>query len=335
MEQIHHEIAIPDELDGKRLDQALAMLLPDYSRSRLKAWILDGNVQVDGAGLAPKTRVKAGQQVKLTATPEIQEDALPESMDLRIVYEDDAVLVIDKPAGLVVHPGAGNAAGTLMNGLLHHAPELAALPRSGILHRLDKGTTGLLLVTKTIPAHTRLVRALQDREITREYRGICIGRLTAGGTIDAPIGRHRTQRTRMAVVERGGRPAITHYRVLDRFSAHTFVAIRLDTGRTHQIRVHMAHQRQSLVCDPDYGGRLKIPAGASASLAESLRRFSRQALHACRLEFTHPESGATVSLQAPLPEDFVYLLQTLSAERSKAGNPSRWDQMTWPQPLQS
>jgi len=334
METLQHEITVPPGLDGKRLDQALAEILPEYSRSRLKEWILAGHVSVDGGHPAPRTRVKSGQQVLVTAVLEVQQEAEPEAMDLVVVFEDDALLVIDKPAGLVVHPGAGNTAGTLMNGLLHHAPDLGVLPRSGILHRLDKDTSGLLLVAKTVPAHTRLVQDLQDREITREYRGLCTGRLTAGGTIDAPIGRHPTQRTRMAVTERG-RPALTHYRILSRFAAQTFIALRLATGRTHQIRVHMAQIRHALIGDRTYGGRLKIPAGASKELAASLRGFSRQALHASRLAFRHPSSQQTLEFHSPLPVDFVDLLQALASDEqshAQPGDPGRWDRMLWPEP---
>jgi len=328
-----HKLTIPEELAGKRLDQALAVLLPDYSRSRLKGWILAGEVTVDGAAVAPRAKVLAGQHVAVNAVIEVQERSQPEPIDLAIVFEDDAVLVINKPAGLVVHPGAGNPAGTLLNGLLHHSAELANLPRSGILHRLDKDTSGLLLVAKTLPAHTRLVQDLQDRAITREYRAVCTGRVTAGGHVDAPIGRHATQRTRMAVTDKG-RPAVTHYRVLARFAAHTFLALRLDTGRTHQIRVHMTHIRHALVGDPVYGGRLKIPAGTSPALAEILRGFNRQALHASRLAFRHPVSGETIECRAPLADDFEHLLTALDAGTSKSGTVA-WDRMTWPQPTSS
>jgi 23S rRNA pseudouridine1911/1915/1917 synthase len=348
METLRHDLTIPEESDGKRLDQVLAGLLPDYSRSRLKDWILAGYVLLDEVKPVPRTRVRAGQQVVVTATLIPQVESEPEPMSLVVVYEDDDVLVIDKPAGLVVHPGAGNPAGTLLNGLLHYAPALAALPRSGILHRLDKQTSGLLLITKTLPAHTRLVQDLQERRITREYRAVCEGRLTAGGRIDAPIGRHPVNRTRMAVAEKG-RASVTHFRVLTRFPAHTFVALRLETGRTHQIRVHMAHDRHPLVGDQAYGGRLKIPAGASAPAAEVLRRFSRQALHACALTFQHPLTGESVALRSPLPADFVGLLNALDAvnkdrTHSAAGvnfsqenrgpdpsSPGKWDLMKWPE----
>lgn len=325
------EGTIPAELDGKRLDQALAKMFPDYSRSRLKDWILAGQVELDGRQQAPRARVRSGQRVVLTATLEVREQARPEPIEFDVVYEDDDLLLIDKPAGLVVHPGAGNAAGTLMNGLLHHAPALATLPRCGILHRLDKDTTGLLLVAKSPAAHTRLVQDLQDRNITREYRGVCNGRLTAGGRIDAPIGRHPTNRTRMAIVERG-RDSVTNYRVLVRFTAHTYCAMRLESGRTHQIRVHFAHERHPLVGDPAYGGRLKIPAGASERLAGTLRGMHRQALHASRLGFRHPVSGDELNFQSPLPADFVGLLQALADDAGVRAHdaPDAWDHLTWP-----
>jgi len=335
MDTTRLEGTIPAELDGKRLDQALATMFPDFSRSRLKEWILAGQVAVDGRHEAPRLRVRSGQHVVLTATREVREEARPQPMPLDIVYEDDDVLLIDKPAGLVVHPGAGNPAGTLMNGLLHHDERLAALPRCGILHRLDKDTTGLLLIAKSQAAHTRLVQDLQDREITREYRGVCNGRLTAGGRIDAPIGRHPTNRTRMAAFDKGverGRESVTHYRVLVRFAAHTFCAMRLETGRTHQIRVHFAHERHALVGDPTYGGRLRIPAGASDRLATALRGFGRQALHASRIGFRHPVNAEALQFQSPLPGDFIGLLQALAddADDCSIGAADAWDRMAWP-----
>lgn len=334
MEMMQYDITIPPDLDGRRLDRALAELLPDYSRSRLKEWILAGQVLLDGRKVAPRFRVRSGQRVAVTAELELQQEIRPEPMNLPVVFEDEDVVVIDKPAGLVVHPGAGNAAGTLMNGLLHYHPPLAALPRSGILHRLDKDTSGLLLVAKSLAAHTHLVRDLQARRITREYRAVCAGRLTSGGHIDAPIGRHPVNRTRMAVTERG-RGSVTHYRVLQRFAAHTFLALRLETGRTHQIRVHMAFSRHPLIGDPTYGGRLKIPAGASAALAEALRAFSRQALHASALEFQHPVSDKLVVLRSPLPADFSALLQALDQNEGDSRNPEKWDAMRWPEATSS
>jgi 23S rRNA pseudouridine1911/1915/1917 synthase len=298
-QRTQHTARIPDELAGQRLDQALARMFPDYSRSRLKAWLLDGSVLVDGASWRPRDPVQGGETVVLTVTADVVVRAEPEPMALEIVFEDDDLL-----------PGAGNASGTLMNGLLAHVPQLESLPRAGIVHRLDKDTSGLLLVAKSLPAHTALVRALADRTISRQYLAICNGVLTGGGKIDAAIDRHPVDRTRMAVRETG-RPAVTHYTVIERFRAHTFVKVVLETGRTHQIRVHFAHRRHPLVGDPVYGGRLALPAGASEALRDALRSFRRQALHAERLQLKHPVTGEDLSFEAPPPKDFEALLQTL------------------------
>jgi 23S rRNA pseudouridine1911/1915/1917 synthase len=298
---------IPPELAGQRLDRALAQLFPEYSRSRLKAWLVDGAISVDGEQPRPRDPVRGGETVVLTATAEPVVAALPERLDLDVVYEDEALLVINKPAGLVVHPGAGNPAGTLMNGLLHHAPSLEALPRAGIIHRLDKDTSGLLLIGKTLEAHTELVRMLANRDVSRIYVAICNGVLTGGGTINAPIGRHRVDRKRMCVRD-DGKPAVTHYTVLERFAAHTLVRVRLETGRTHQIRVHFAYRRHALVGDPVYGGRLALPPGAGEGLVEALRRFRRQALHAAELHLEHPLTREPLDLDAPLPADLQALL---------------------------
>ena len=308
---MEQECEIPEELAGKRLDQALALLFPDYSRSRLKAWILDGRVRLEGSVATPRTAVSAGQRVALRPEQDTRAADAPEAMDLDVVYEDATVLVINKPPGLVVHPGAGQASGTLVNGLLHRWPDLKALPRGGLLHRLDKDTSGLLLVARTEGAYTRLVQDLQAREISREYRAVCAGQVTAGGTVEAPVGRHPTHRTRMAVTSRG-RPAVTHYRVLARFAAHSFLAVRLETGRTHQIRVHLAHVGHPLLGDPVYGGRLRFPAGASDHCRQQLESFRRQALHASHLRFRHPDSGETVACAAPLPGDLLNLLAALA-----------------------
>jgi 23S rRNA pseudouridine1911/1915/1917 synthase len=302
--------SIPAESAGQRLDQALARLFPEYSRSRLKAWLLDGSITVDGASPRPRDPVTGGEQVMLTAAPEKEVNAAPEPIALDVVYEDDSLMVINKPAGLVVHPGAGNPAGTLMNGLLHYSPQLEQLPRAGIIHRIDKETTGLLLIARNLPAHTALVRELADRAISRVYLAVCNGVLTGGGTIDAPIGRHRVDRKRMCIRDDGKR-AVTHYTVVERFAGHTLVRVSLETGRTHQIRVHFAHRRHALVGDPLYGGRLALPGGASERLAACLRNFRRQALHAAILEFTHPEDGRQLRLEAPLPADFEELLAAL------------------------
>lgn len=312
------------EQDGKRFDQALAELFPDYSRARLQAWIREGRARLDGAVVQPKARVHEGQRVELHPVVPVQVSNPAEAMGLSVVHEDADIIVINKPAGLVVHPGAGNPDGTLLNGLLHHAPELQQLPRAGLLHRLDKDTSGLLLVARSVAAHTHLVRAMEAREIRREYRAVCQDRLTGGGTIDAPVGRHRQQRTRMAVTN-AGKPALTHYRVLARFQAHSFIAVRLETGRTHQIRVHMAHVGHPLVGDPVYGGRLKLPAGAGDAVVQALQGFRRQALHACNLAFDHPVSGAPLSFHAPLPDDLQAVLAALAGDATV-----NFDAMAWP-----
>ncbi len=301
---------VPDELAGLRLDRALARMFPEHSRSRLKSWLLAGNISVDGASPRPRDPVFGGERISLTVVPTLETEAAPEPMALHVVYEDDALLVIDKPAGLVVHPGSGNRTGTLMNGLLFRVPALAGLPRAGIIHRLDKDTTGLLLVPKTLAAHTDLVRQIAERSIGRGYAAVCVGVLTGGGTIDAAVGRHPVDRKRMAVTDTG-KPAVTHYTVRERYRGHTLVDVRLDTGRTHQIRVHFAHRRHPLVGDPVYGRRLMLPKGASEPLIDALRKFRRQALHAARLAFDHPDGGERVSVEAPLPDDFRALLDAL------------------------
>jgi 23S rRNA pseudouridine1911/1915/1917 synthase len=301
---------IPDEMAGQRLDQALAQMFPEYSRSRLKAWLLEGAVLVDGSVLRPRDKVRGGELVELNAAAEVVVRAEPEPIELDIVFEDEALLVVNKQAGLVVHPGAGNPGGTLLNGLLHHAPQLEELPRAGIIHRLDKDTSGLLLVAKTLPAHTSLVRRLADREISRRYLAVCNGILTGGGTIDEPIARHPVDRVRMAIRE-NGKPAVTHYTVVERFRAHTYISVELETGRTHQIRVHFAYRRHALLGDPVYGGRLALPAGASEDLVDVLRTFRRQALHAAHLGLEHPIHGETLHLEAPIPADLEALLAIL------------------------
>lgn len=301
---------IPAQCAGQRLDQALARMFPEYSRSRLKAWLLSGAITVDGKSPRPRDPVDGGERVEVRAVTEPSVAAAPETIDLDIVYEDEALMVINKPAGLVVHPGAGNPRGTLMNGLLSHASELQQLPRAGIVHRLDKDTSGLLLIGKTLETHTALVRLLAEREIARFYVAVCNGVLTGGGIVDEPIGRHPVDRKRMCI-RQDGRPAVTRYTVLERFRAHTYISVSLETGRTHQIRVHLAHRRHALLGDPTYGGRLALPAQASDALIEALRAFKRQALHATRLEFVHPVSAETLRLEAPPPADFEALLAVL------------------------
>ena len=307
------EQTVPIDLAGERLDRALARMFPEYSRTRLKDWLVLGLVTVDGGAMRPKDPVAGGERVRLRPQASLCVTSEAEPIDLDIVYDDSDVMVVNKPPGLVVHPGAGNLRGTLMNGLLHRVPGLADLPRAGIVHRLDKDTGGLLLIGKSLQAHTALVRQMNAREISRHYVAVCTGVLTGGGTIDAPIARHPVDRLRMSVQD-GGRPAVTHYRVLQRFAAHTYISVRLESGRTHQIRVHFAWRRHPLLGDPLYGGRLALPAGAGAGLQEKLRSFRRQALHASRLVFTHPTSGESISLEAPLPADFVELLQALEQD---------------------
>ena len=316
MDTEKRQMTVPDELAGLRLDQALAKMFPDYSRSRLKSWLVGGAVLVDGEKRRPKDRVDGGEEIELSIVAEVAVRSEPEPIRLDIVFEDEALLVIDKQAGLVVHPGAGNPRGTLMNGLLHHAPALVELPRAGIIHRLDKDTTGLLLVGKTLPAHTALTRALAEREVARHYLAICRGVLTGGGTINEPIGRHPVDRTKMSI-RQDGRPAVTHFTVRERFRAHSLVDVKLDTGRTHQIRVHFTHRRHALIGDGVYGGRLALPAGASEALIEALRGFKRQALHAARLKLLHPTSGAELDFEAPIPEDLAMLIEVLRADNSE------------------
>ncbi|ABI57892.1 23S rRNA pseudouridine(1911/1915/1917) synthase RluD [Alkalilimnicola ehrlichii MLHE-1] len=308
--RIEHDILIDEQQTGQRLDQALAALLPDYSRSRIQQWIREGAVRLEGTAPRPRDKVAAGQQVTIRAELEEEQRVSAEPIPLRIQYEDRHLLVIDKPAGLVVHPGAGNREGTLQNALLHHDPQLAELPRSGIVHRLDKDTSGLMVVARSLAAHTALVAQLQARSVRREYLALVNGCPVAGGTVEAPIGRHPRDRKRMAVVERG-RPATTHYRVEERLAAHTLLRCFLETGRTHQIRVHMAHAGYPLVGDPVYGGRLRLPPRATEAQRQALRAFQRQALHAARLALDHPESGERLSWEAPLPEDMAALLACL------------------------
>jgi len=310
---------IPIELAGRRFDQALAELFPDYSRSRLSAWIKSGAALLDGVAVAPRQTVHGGEAVSVLVRLEQEIGAEPEEIPLVIVHEDADVIVVDKPAGLVVHPGAGNPAGTLQNALLHHDPGLAQIPRGGIVHRLDKDTSGLMVVARSMRAHTALVEQLSARDVHRQYAAIVYGAMVAGGRVDAPLGRHPHDRLKQAVRE-DGRDAVTHYRVRERFRTMTLVECRLETGRTHQIRVHMAHVRHPLVGDAQYGGLLKLPKGASSELVGALRGFRRQALHAERLEFLHPASGKTVAFEAALPPDMAALVVALREDaREHAG----------------
>jgi 23S rRNA pseudouridine1911/1915/1917 synthase len=312
-------ITVPVELAGRRFDQALAELFPDYSRSRLTTWIKSGAALLDGATAAPRQIVRGGESIALVVKPEREIGAQAQDIALDIRYEDADVIVVNKPAGLVVHPGAGNADGTLQNALLHHDPKLAEIPRGGIVHRLDKDTSGLMVVARTMRAHTSLVEQLSAREVHRQYAAIVYGSMISGGRVDAPIGRHPHDRLKQAVRE-DGRDAVTHYRVRERFRAMTLVECRLETGRTHQIRVHMAHVRHPLLGDSQYGGLLKLPKGASPEFIAALRAFKRQALHAERLEFLHPKSGKTIAVEAERPADMEALLAALREDmRINAG----------------
>ena len=311
-----HELAalVPPEAAGRRLDQVLAALFPDYSRTRLQQWLRAGQVTVDGKTPRPRDPVWGGERIVVTAVIEVETPWRgQQEIPLDIVYEDPALIVINKPPGLVVHPGAGNREGTLVNALLHYAPELVTIPRAGVVHRLDKDTSGLLVVARTLPAQKRLVEQLQARTVKREYAAIVVGVMTAGGSVEAPVGRHPRERTRMAVVP-GGREAVSHYRVLERFRAHTYITVQLETGRTHQIRVHMAHLHHPLVGDPVYGGRLRLPVDCDPALREALRGFKRQALHAGALGLVHPESGEALHWKVPLPADMQQLLEALRAD---------------------
>lgn len=314
-QQLQLSAEVTDQQLGFRLDQALASLFPDYSRTRIKEWILADMVKIDGEVVArPREKVYTGQLVDVNAVLEDEVVFKPQNIKLDIVFEDEHILVINKPAGLVVHPGAGNPDGTVLNALLHHYPEIVEVPRAGIVHRLDKDTTGLMVVAKTIPAQTHLVTSLQAREITREYEAIAMGCFTAGGRVEAAIGRDKVHRVKMAVNPTGGKHAVTHYRVAEKYRAHTRLRLRLETGRTHQIRVHMAHIGHVLAGDPVYGGRPRPPKGASEELTSTLRAFKRQALHAVMLRLAHPVTGEMMEWHAPVPDDMSELARVLRAD---------------------
>lgn len=313
---------LPMRLAGMRFDQALAEMFPQYSRSRLASWIKSGAATLDGRNARPKDAVLGGETVRVAARLEVVSRDQPEAIGLDVLYEDAHLFVIDKPAGLVVHPGAGRPGGTLVNALLHRDAQLERLPRAGIVHRLDKDTSGALLVARTLEAHTALVAMLAERRIHRQYEAVVQGVIVAGGTIDAPMDRHPTDRLRRAVRE-DGRPAVTHFRVRDRYRAHSLVECRLETGRTHQIRVHMQYRRFPIVGDPLYGGGLRLPKQASDALIERLRGFRRQALHAERLSFEHPFGGATVDARAPRPKDLAALIRALEQDRDQHGDDPR------------
>lgn len=323
-QQIRLNATVADSQLGQRLDQALAELFPDYSRSRIKEWILDNRVQVNDKIInKPKEKMLGGEKIEVDALIEEDVHWEPQNIPLNIVYEDDDILVINKPRDLVVHPGAGNPDGTVLNALLYRYPEIVNVPRAGIVHRLDKDTTGLMVVAKTVPAQTHLVEALQRREITREYEAVATGRMTAGGLVNEPISRHPTKRTHMAVHPMG-KPAVTHYRVMEHFRAHTRLRLRLETGRTHQIRVHMAHIHHPLIGDQLYGGRPRPLKGASEEFRETLRRFDRQALHATMLRLYHPITGIEMEWHAPLPDDMVELIRVLKVDAEQFKDEMDW-----------
>ncbi len=300
------------DLQGQRLDAALANLFPQFSRNRIQDWIKEGLVKLDGQVVKkPRQTVLGGEQVELEAQIDEAVEVVAQEVPLDIVYEDEAILVINKPAGLVVHPGAGNPDGTLMNGLLHYDESLREVPRAGIVHRLDKETSGLMVVAKTVEAQTHLIDQLQRHDVERVYDAVVVGNIIAGGTVDKPIGRHPHDRKKMAVVVSGGKPAVSHYRVMERFREHTYVRVQLETGRTHQIRVHMASIGHPLVGDPVYGQRLRIPKMMDEEFVEFLQNFRRQALHAGRLSLVHPTTGKQMTWRAPIPDDMYALLKVL------------------------
>lgn len=323
-QQVQLTATVSESQLGQRLDQTLAELFPDYSRSRIKEWILDRRVTVNGVMVdTPKEKVLGGELVAIDAEIEEAQRWEPQNLPLDIVYEDEDIIVINKPRDFVVHPGAGNPDGTVLNALLHHFPAIMDVPRAGIVHRLDKDTTGLMVVAKTVPAQTHLVDSLQRREITREYEAVAIGNMTAGGTVEQPISRHSTKRTHMAVHPMG-KPAVTHYRIMEHFRAHTRLRLRLETGRTHQIRVHMSHISHPLVGDPLYGGRPRPPKGASEAFITTLRGFDRQALHATMLRLYHPISGIEMEFHAALPQDMVDLIAALKADTEEFKDQLNW-----------
>jgi 23S rRNA pseudouridine1911/1915/1917 synthase len=310
------EAIIPEQGAGMRVDKVLAQLCPEYSRARLQQWIKQGHVRIDGEIRRPRDSVQGGEQVIIFPQVTAQNMFIAEPIPLERIHEDAHILVINKPAGLVVHPAAGNWQGTLLNALLHHFPELEFIPRAGIVHRLDKDTSGLMVVARTLQAHHHLVGELQHRRVQREYLALVQGCRIAGGTVNSNLGRHPVHRKRFAVVD-AGKPAVTHYRLAQRFRHHTLLRVRLETGRTHQIRVHLAHIGHPLVGDPLYGGRQRVPPQASASLLNELRGFDRQALHAMTLGLTHPSTGERMDWHSSLPADMARLLEALCDDEAR------------------
>ena len=305
---------VTESVAGKRLDQALSLLFNNYSRARLQQWIKAGRVTVEAQQRKSKDKVYLGENIILQVEADVEVVWQPEDIPLNILYEDDDIIVINKPVGLVIHPAPGHASGTLCNALLYHVPNAVNLPRAGVVHRLDKDTSGIMIVAKTLSAHSSLVESLQAREISREYIALVYGETTAGGTVDAPIGRHKVDRKRMAVLgdlDSAGKHAVTHYRIRQRYHAYTLLDVKLETGRTHQIRVHMAHIHSPIVGDHVYGGRIRIPKQCSENLRTAIQQFKRQALHAYQLTLKHPITKEEMSWQAPLADDIVQLLSNL------------------------
>jgi len=307
---IQHALVIPDDYFDERLDAALAKLLPAYSRTQIKDWIDNGSIQLNGEICKGKTKVRGGETVTVQAVMKEQPQWEAENIPLNIEYEDESFMIINKPPGLVVHPGAGNATRTLLNALLHYDAALQELPRAGIIHRLDKDTSGLLVVAKTPAAYKHITLQLKKRDLLREYQAIVSGAMISGGSVDAPLDRHPRERKRRAVVETG-KPALTHYRVAERFRSHTRLKLRLETGRTHQIRVHMSHIHHPIVGDAVYGGRLQLTKGMTPELREALKTFKRQALHAFALGLAHPETDEWMQFEIDLPDDMKQLLELL------------------------
>lgn len=310
MDTLEADLIVPADKALTRLDKVLAELMPEYSRAKLVEWLKEGSILIDGESREPKSKVVGGERVVMKAELVAHEDNVPEQMDLDIRHEDEYLLVLNKPAGLVVHPAAGHQRGTLLNGLLHHCPGLEVLPRAGIVHRLDKDTTGLMVVAKTLEAHHGLVKILQSRDIERRYYALVQGALVSGASVKTFMGRHPNNRIKMAVTKEG-KEAVTHYRLKEKFFGHTLLDVKLETGRTHQIRVHMNHIGHPCVGDPIYGGRSKFPKGCTDELREILTNFSRQALHAYQLGFEHPITHEPVLVELPIPEDFESLLNSL------------------------